>query len=276
MNNATTDPTRVFHGIDFSGNHKMWTPGCGRSNVWIATAKTQLGVMRLAALRPVQHLPGSAHPFERLVALLKRGDYCAAAVDAPFSLPARHVPAGGLPTLLRDVERLPTQNRPFAEGADLVACAQQNAALQQKKPLRKTEQAWADKGANIRSTLWNGPRGGAPFTVASLTLLAKVGGPVWPWTHADRGLLVEAFPAGQLHDWELVHQGYAESGPSPNRDRILEDVSRHIRQARSVGGNSPAPREVLGDEVRRSQSPCGAPPTNSGQIAWNLVSISVL
>ena len=228
MNNITTDPTRIYHGIDFSGNHKMWTSGCGRSNVWIATAKTQLRVLRLAELRAVQHLPGSAHPFERLVVLLKRGDYCAAAIDAPFSLPARHIPAGGLPVLLRDVERLPTENRPFAKGADLVAYAHQNAPLQEKKPLRKTERAWADRGVNIRSTLWNIPRGGAPFTVACLTLLAKVGGPVWPWTRADRGLLVEAFPAGQLHDWELKHQGYTTSGPSPNRDDILEDVSRRI------------------------------------------------
>ena len=228
MNNVTSDPARILHGIDFSGNYRMWTPGCGRSNVWIATAKTQLGVMKLAELRPVQHLPGSAHPFERLFALLERGDYCAAAIDAPFSLPARHVPAGGLPKLLRDVESFPTENRPFAQGADLVAYARQNASLQQRKPLRNTERAWADKGVNIRSTLWNGPRGGAPFTVACLTLLARVGGPVWPWMQADRGLLVEAFPAGQLHDWELEHQGYAESGPSPNRVRILEDVSRRI------------------------------------------------
>ena len=228
MNNITTDPTRIYHGIDFSGNHKMWTSGCGRSNVWIATAKMQLGVLRLAELRPVQHLPGSAHPFERLVVLLKRDDYCGAAIDAPFSLPARHMPAGGLPTLLRDVERFPTENRPFAKGADLVAYAQQNAPLQEKKPLRKTERAWADRGVNIRSTLWNVPRGGAPFTVACLTLLANIGGPVWPWTRADRGLLVEAFPAGQLHDWELEHQGYTELGPSPNRDDILEDVARRI------------------------------------------------
>ena len=227
MNGTTADPTGVLHGIDFSGNHRMWTPGCGRSNVWIATAKTGLGVgvMRLVDLRPVQHLPGSAHPFERLVALLERGDYRAAAIDAPFSLPARHMPAGGSPTLLGDVERLPTQNRPFAKGADLVAYAQQNAPLKQNKPLRNTEQAWADKGVNIRSTLWDGPRGGAPFTVACLTLLARVGGPIWPWTHTSLGLLVEAFPAGQLHDWELPHQGYAKSGPSPDRDRILEDVS---------------------------------------------------
>ena len=226
--NITTDPTRTFHGIDFSGNHNMWTPGCRGSNVWIATAEMQQDTMRLAELRPVQHLPGSAHPFERLIVLLKRGDYCAAAIDAPFSLPARHIPEGGWPTLLRDVERFPKENRPFAKGANLVAYAQQHAPLEQKKPLRKTEQAWAKRGFSIRSTLWNGRRPGAPFTVACLTLLGEVGGPVWPWMRADRGLLVEAFPAGQLHDWGREHKGYAQSGPSPARDSILEEVSRRI------------------------------------------------
>ena len=56
----------------------------------------------------MQHLPGDAHPFERLVRLLARGDYCAAAIDAPFAIPDRHLPVGGWPTLLRDVEGLPT------------------------------------------------------------------------------------------------------------------------------------------------------------------------
>lgn len=226
MNDTTTDPTRILHGIDFSGNHEMWTPGCGDSKVWIATAEMQRDMLRLAELRPVQHLPGSAHPFERLIVLLRLGDYCAAAIDAPFSLPARHLPEGGWLTLLRDVERFPKAERPFATGADLVAYAQQNAPLEKKKPLRKTEQAWATRGVSIRSTLWNGPRPGAPFTVACLTLLAKAKRPVWPWTQADRGLLVEAFPAGQLQDWGLEHQGYSESGPA--RDRILKEVSRRI------------------------------------------------
>lgn len=216
----------TFHGIDFSGNHRMWTPGCRRSNVWIATAEAQDDAMRLIELRPVQQLPGAAHPFERLVALLGRRDYRAAAIDAPFSLPARHLPLGGWPALLQDVEQLPTESRPFAKGEHLVRYAQRNASLEQKKPLRSTEQHWADRGLTIRSTLWNGGRPGAPFTVACLTLLARVDGPVWPWTRASRGLLVEAFPAGQLYDWGLNHRGYAASLPNPTRDGILEDVCR--------------------------------------------------
>ena len=165
---------------------------------------------------------------DRLVGLLARGDYCAAAIDAPFAIPDRHLPVGGWPTLLRDVEGLPTGSRPFAKGERLVTYAQQNASLEKKKPLRETEQAWVGRGVNVRSTLWNGPRGGAPFTVACITLLAKVNRPVWPWTRADRGLLVEAFPAGQLREWELSHTGYTGSFPSAERDNILMEVSRFL------------------------------------------------
>ena len=218
----------TLYGIDFSGNYTMWTPGCGRSNVWIATARAQPDAMSLVDLQRVQQLPGEAHPFERLASLLAHSDYRAAAIDAPFSIPARYLPEGGWQTVLRDVEAFPKARRPFAKGAELVAYACQNAPLQVKKPLRRTEQSWADKGVNVRSTLWNGPRGGAPFTVACLSLLAKVKGPVWPWTRADRGLLVEAFPAGQLRAWDLEHKGYAASDPSSRRDSILEAVSRRI------------------------------------------------
>lgn len=225
---TATVSARTFHGIDFSGDHRMWTPGCRRSNVWIATAMAEGDAMRLLELRPVQQLPGAAHPFERLVALLGGGDYRAAAIDAPFSLPARHIPVGGWPTLLQDVEGLPTESRPFAKGEHLVRYAQQNASLEQKKPLRSTEQHWADRGFTIRSTLWNDRRPGAPFTVACLTLLAKVNGPVWPWTRASRGLLVEAFPAGQLYDWGLTHRGYSAPLANPTRDSILEGVSQRI------------------------------------------------
>lgn len=228
MSSTATDSASTFHGIDFSGDHTKWAPGCRTSNVWIATAKTRRDVMSLVELRPVQHLPGSAHPFERLVALLRNGDYRAAAIDAPFSLPARHVPVGGWPTLLRDIARLPTESRPFPKGEHLVAYAIENASLESLKPLRKTEQAWARRGITARSTLWNRTRPGAPFTVACLTLLAKAKAPVWPWEHADRGLLVEAFPAGQVREWGLEHKGYANAGPNAARDSILDAVSRRM------------------------------------------------
>ena len=41
----------TLYGIDFSGNYTMWTPGCGRSNVWIATARAQPDAMSLVDLQ---------------------------------------------------------------------------------------------------------------------------------------------------------------------------------------------------------------------------------
>ena len=221
----------TVHGIDFSGDVTKWTPGCGSSNVWIATAQVHdEKFMKLVALRPVQDLPGNSHPFERLVGLLAGGEYCAAGVDAPFALPERHMPVGGFPELLRDVAKLPTGGRPFAEGKELKAYGERNAHLLKNdlKPLRTTEEFWKGRVANVRSTLWDGPRGGAPFTAACLTLLARIKRPAWPWCRVPRGLLVEAFPAAQLHHWELPHQGYDGPKGRSAREETIEGISPRI------------------------------------------------
>ncbi len=207
----------------------MWRPGVRGSNVWVSTAQVHEELMEVVELQPVQDLPGGSHPFQRLVTLLFRGEYCAAGIDAPFALPARHMPAGGFPMLLQDVAKFQTGNRPFAEGKELVAYGEANASLEERKPMRKTEQFWRKRGVNVRSTLWNGPRGGAPFTVASLTLLAKVRRPVWPWSRAVSGLLVESFPAGQLHYWNLPHVGYDGPDGKGARATILDAILPRIQ-----------------------------------------------
>ncbi len=220
--------TRI-HGIDFSGDVRMWRWSCRRSNVWIATAERRANRLQLIALRPVQDLPGTSHPFDRLVGFLVSDNYYAAAIDAPFALPSRHMPVGGLGTLLRDVARFDTQGRPFAKGEKLVEYGKSIASLKEQKPLRRTEQAWSQH-VNVRSTLWYGPRGGAAFTVANLTLLYKAGRPIWPWTSSGPRLLVESFPAGQLCQWKLPHTGY--NGPTDRafriRSCILEAIAPRI------------------------------------------------
>ena len=142
---------------------------------------------------------------------------------------SEHMPAGGFPMLLRDVAQFPTGSRPFAKGKELVAYGEANASLEEPKPMRKTEQVWRKRGVNVRSTLWNGPRSGAPFTVANLTLLAKVRRAVWPWSRAAPGLLVESFPAGQLHHWNLPHEGYDGTDGKRARATILEAISPRIQ-----------------------------------------------
>lgn len=214
-------------GIDFSGGAAPWRTRCSRPTVWIATVETRTAP-RLADLRPVQSLPGEGTPFDRLVALLHAGDFAAAGIDAPFAIPAEHLPHGGHVELLAQVDMLPpAPDRPFPSGAALVDLATRSIPLGQRKPHRETERVWAKRGVNTRSTLWNGPRGGAPFTAACLTLLARSGRPIWPW-NAGRGLLVEAFPAAQLLSWNLPHRGYGKPEQHGVRERILAGLAERL------------------------------------------------
>jgi hypothetical protein len=162
----------MWLGIDFSGNAAMWSAGCGRSNVWIATLEETEGLPVVSVLRQVQGFSGPGHPFDRLARLLGDAGFKAAAIDAPFSLPAPHIPAGGHRQLLRDVDTLPKEGRPFARGRHVADYAMSLHPIAGLKPLRATERG---QGINIRSTLWCGARGGAPFTAACLTLLHAAG-----------------------------------------------------------------------------------------------------
>ena len=219
-----------FLGIDFSGNAQSWRPGRPR-NVWIAEATEDGAGPVLHSLLPVQHLAGEDPPFRRLVARLRRRDFAAAAIDAPFSLPAGALPTGpGDPraALLREVAAMPLlAGRPFPSGWQLVAAVAARSPLTEKKPRRLAERQWP---VNVRSTLWDGPRGGAPFTAACLYLIAEAGLDCWPWTEVGEGLLVEAFPTAQLRVWGLPHQKYGGAGADEcaARLRIADAIGRRI------------------------------------------------
>lgn len=207
-----------FLGIDFSGGAGPWRPTCVRPTVWIAT----LEAFRLADLHPVQQLEGDGPPFERLAALLREGRYRAAAIDAPFSLPERHMPPGGHAQLLADIAGLPpASDRPFPRGAAILAYARTFASIASAKPTRQTERQYNA----ARSTLWNGARPGAPFTAACLTLIARAKRPVWPWKDAP-GMLVEAFPAAQLKAWGLPYTSYSSAEDRPARQAIVGHLER--------------------------------------------------
>lgn len=220
----------MYLGIDFSGGAAPWRARCLRPSVWIAQlADDAEGALRLADVRPVQELAGEGAPFDRLVALLRAGAFVAAGIDAPFSIPAGHLDEGGHAALLTRVAALPpADDRPFPGGAALVDLASAVAPLRQAKPLRATERQWAGRGINTRSTLWNGPRGGAPFTAACLTLLARAGRPVWPWQQGP-GMVVEAFPAAQLWAWGLPHRGYAKPEQRAMRETIVAGLAQRLR-----------------------------------------------
>lgn len=202
-----------FLGIDFSGGAEPWRRTCRTPTVWVAT----LEGFRLEDLRPVQDLPGDDEPFDRLAGLLQEGRYRAAAIDAPFGLPARHTPEGSHRRLLDAVSRLPpAEDRPFPRGDALIGLAESVASLAENKPSRETERGC---GANARSALWNGARPGAPFAVACLTLLARANRPIWPWRDAP-GMLVEGFPAAQLKAWGLPNHSY-NSTTADDRPQML-------------------------------------------------------
>src|SRR6516165_10584755 len=107
-------------GIDFSGNDLMWRQGCRRSNVWIADVRRNRDGFRLHDVCRVQQLPGSPEPFDRLAALLSAGQYEAAGIDAPFSVPDVFVQqVGGHSALLKRVGTASTIGRPFVKGSDM-------------------------------------------------------------------------------------------------------------------------------------------------------------
>jgi hypothetical protein len=219
-------------GIDFSGDHLKWRAHCRTSNVWIADVRESGGQLYLDDTYQVQKLEGNDDipPFTRLVNLLQNAEYDAAGIDAPFSIPDKYVPDNNHKALLTHVgtiEKLP--GRPFPDGTTFVrSITGLEPPLYPPKPLRDTDAFWHKK-VNIRSTLWAGARGGAPMTSACLTLLHLANRPMWPWDSGNSAcLLVEAFPAGQLYEWGVIHQQYnGDKEPAiQNRKTILN----HLRK----------------------------------------------
>ena len=220
-----------YLGIDFSGDFRKWATRCRRSNVWIAEAEAGGGRLRLRDVQPVQDLPGAGSPFERLVERLRRGDFRAAALDAPFSVAAAPVDGAPHDALLARVDALSLlESRPFPAGASLVeALAGTPLPLTPPKPLRTTDRVWTARGVNVRSGLWNGARPGAPLASACMKLLARTGAPLWPWCGAGvDGLLCEGFPAAQLRQWGLPHQRYAGAAGAALRRRIVAVLQTRI------------------------------------------------
>jgi hypothetical protein len=217
----------MFTGIDFSGSARPWKSKVSRPTVWIACVRVHNKPV-LKDLLPVQALDeAQGPPFERLVRFLAAGEFEACAIDAPFSLPTIHMPPGEHPELLRRVRELPNAiDRPFPLGSAIVSLGESICTKATAKPLRSTEKYWADRGVNTRSTMWSGPRGGAPFAAACLRLLERSERPCWPWATFDRATLVEAFPAAQLRQWELPYQQYSGLGHGETRRIIVS----HLRE----------------------------------------------
>jgi hypothetical protein len=209
----------------------MWSPRCRRSNVWIAEVRGRA----LVDLRRVQDLPGTEpSPFARLVVLLRRGDYRACGIDAPFALRKRFMPRTHAALLAR-VASLPRGTRPFPRGDDFVRAIAGTTRVDPPKPLRATEIEWQRRRVNVRSPLWCGARPGAPMTAACLTLLHEAQRPIWPFDAKVEGTLCEAFPSGQVVQWNA--QG-----------RIVEELAERLElgvHRRTIAANDDARDAVL-------------------------------
>ena len=201
---------QTFIGIDFSGDVVQWGEHRVDSNVWICRTAMDGGKVHVTGLFRVQACDGTGlSPFERLVAYLQKSDYAVAGIDAPFSVPREYVPPGGHAAILKLIADLTPNGRPFPTGAQLIAALAPPVAPPGQKTYRQTDKLWSRRGLNVRSTTWNGARGGAPFAAACMTLLHRAGLPMWPWSQQTNGLLAEAYPAAQLLTWGLPSQGYA-------------------------------------------------------------------
>jgi hypothetical protein len=209
----------------------MWRARCARSNVWIATIEERSAARELTDLFPVQTLPGTEPPFARLAARLSNRDFAAAAIDAPFSLPHSVADPDPHANLLARVGSLPRPDaRPFAHGHALIELFLPGQSTRGAKIYRETEQHWREKGLNVRSTMWAGPRGGAPMTVACMTLLHAARAISWPWNEPGRPVVAEAFPGAQLVQWGLPHQRYSQGDEiaRANRTRIATALSDRL------------------------------------------------
>jgi hypothetical protein len=220
--NLALNTKRQVVGIDFSGNHAMWSPGCRRTNVWVAMGALKGDDVVLGSLVPVQDLSSSLHPFSALADFVNGLEEGYVGIDAPFSLPAEFISEGGV-LAWQEVARLTPVDRPFPRGGQLVGAFAPNLPSRGAKVFRETEKYWISKGVNVRSTTWAGPRGGAPFAVACMTLLAGLRGSVWSLTDGQGAVIVEAFPAAQLRHWGLPFTQYSgrEHPALMNRRSIL-------------------------------------------------------
>ncbi len=219
-------------GVDFSGDVRQWRRTSNRPNVWIATGRASGAELHVTGLCAVQQLSGTKEPFDRLREFLANAPSSWAAIDSPFSVP-RSV-ADEAEAVWKQVLHFPLDGRPFARGKTLVEALRPELGARGAKIYRSTEEYWRARGVNVRSSMWAGPRGGAPFAVACMTLLAQHDGPIWPFLMRERQgcVLVEGFPAGQLRQWRQPHFGYNGSSAAALNHRI--SILNWMRQERGL------------------------------------------
>lgn len=220
---------RTWIGIDFSGANGSWSPGTTKSNVWIAVVdQLRRTELRLSTLEQVQRFQtqDAAPPFKRLANFLRDGDFDCAAIDAPFSLPSTALPKGTRIEFLKRIERLPLEERRhIPSGSQLLDIAREALPALESRGTKSLYRVAERRFKATRTALWNGPRGGAAFTIACLRLLAEAKlYSLWDGaTTGEKPRIVEGYPAGQLREWMLPAEKYngADALAACNRKTII-------------------------------------------------------
>lgn len=228
---------KTWIGIDFSGANGSWSPGTQRSNVWVAvvtqSTERKLDLNRLERIQCFFQ-DAKLPPFSALAQFLKTGQFDCAAIDAPFSLPREALPNGGRAKFLKRIARLPIDApRHIPRGAQLIDIAREKLPCLEDRGTKSLYRTVERQFHATRTGLWNGPRGGAAFTITCLRLLAEAEyTSLWGGAAKDkRPRIVEAYPAGQLRTWGLPHTKYAGKDDIDFRNRatLIKALEDRVR-----------------------------------------------
>ena len=89
--------------------------------MWIAEVERSSPRPVLMSLKRVQQLSSDGHPFDRLIQYLRDTDFDAAAIDAPFSVPAEYLRPKTHSELLKLIGKAKLiDGRPFPCARDFV------------------------------------------------------------------------------------------------------------------------------------------------------------
>ncbi len=216
--------------LDFSASKAKWARGCRNSNVWLATATLDdSGSLFLNELLRPQSIPGSGTPFQNLAKILKTGEFEAVGIDAPLSVPIEFLPEGKHQRLVETIVNLGDGESDFPSGKLLIEKLVSAEHLPYGiKKFRKTEELWRRK-VSTRSALWAGPRGGTGLLSAAIILMHQTNRQLWP-LHQRENLLLEVFPAAQLHQWGLPTVRYdgSDTTARKNREIICNGIAAKI------------------------------------------------
>ena len=127
---------------------------------------------------------------------------------------------------MRELPNAP--DRPFPSGNSIVVLGETVASKARAKPLRETEAYWADRGVNVRSTMWDGARGGRAIDRCMFATFGASRTPMLALGRRSKREYWLRHSAAQLRHWGLPHQCYSGTDDAGVRETILEGIRKRI------------------------------------------------